>query len=30
MLVLQDFVFINENVEIVVVGVDFHLQERLC
>lgn len=30
MLVLQDFVFINENVEIIVVGVDFHLQERLC
>lgn len=30
MLVLQDFVFINENVEIVVVGVDFHLEERLC
>lgn len=30
MLVLQDFVFINENVEIVVVRVDFHLEERLC
>lgn len=30
MLVLQDFVFINENVEIVMVGVDFHLKERLC
>lgn len=30
MLVLQDFVFIDENVEIVLVRVDFNLKERLC
>lgn len=30
MLVLQDFVFIDENVEIVLVRVDFDLKERLC
>lgn len=27
---LQDFVFIDENVEIVLVRVDFDLKERLC
>lgn len=30
MLVLQDFVFIDENMEIVLVRVDFDLKERLC
>lgn len=30
MLVLQDFVFIDENVEIVLVRVDFNLKGLLC
>lgn len=30
MLVLQDFVFIDENVEIVLVRVDFNLKGFLC